>query len=173
MSRLTHSTNQGIPRGLAWKIVFESLWKTFHLRFQGILESLRKHRDLIDQEAHAINIAESKAWRNDQLSQIRQWRTEQDDRIQRVEKERLATNTRDAITWLNVGEDQNDVIAKLLNKYHGTNTHWALEEANVLSWLGKGAESPVLWLNGKPGSGESLILFIFRLLLVILIIDRR
>ena len=142
-------------RGLAWKIVFESLWKTFNLRFQGILENLRRHRDLIDQEANAINIAESKAWRDDQLSQIRQWRTEQNERIQRIEKERLATHSRDAIAWLNVGEDQDDILTKLSNKYHGTSTHWALEERNVVSWLRAGADSTVLWLNGKPGSGES------------------
>ena len=144
--------------GLAWKMVFGSLWKTFKLRFQGILESLRRHRDLIDQEANAINIAESKAWRDDQLSQIRQWRTEQDERVQKMERERLATHSRDAIVWLNVSEDQDDALTKLSTKYHGTNTHWALEEANVVSWLGEGHEPTVVWLNGKPGSGESFCL---------------
>lgn len=30
-------------RRRSWKLVFDSLWKSFNLRFNGILESLRKH----------------------------------------------------------------------------------------------------------------------------------
>lgn len=143
------------PSIAAWKMVFESLWKTFNLRFQAILESLRRHRDLVDQEANAINIAESKLWRDEQLKQIRQWRVEHDEHLQKTERERLATQMREAVTWLNATHDQEDVLAKLSRKYDGTEGHWALKERTIVSFIDSSRDSPVVWLNGKPGAGES------------------
>lgn len=77
-------------------MLFDSLWKTFDARFQTILESMRKHRDLIDQEANAINITEAKKWRTDCLESIEQWRTERASAIEKTERERLSTQVRAA-----------------------------------------------------------------------------
>ena len=71
-------------------MVFDSLWKTFNSRFQAILESMRKHRDLIDREANAISIADAKVWRNQWLKSNTQWREERADAIDKAEKERLS-----------------------------------------------------------------------------------
>ena len=57
---------------VAWTMVFDSLWKTFNPRFQGILESLRRHRNLIDQEANTINVSEARSWRTEQLNNFKQ-----------------------------------------------------------------------------------------------------
>lgn len=70
-------------------MVFESLWRTFDDRFQVILESMRKHRDLIDQEANAIDIFEAKKWRNDCLDSIQQWRVERTIASEKTERDRL------------------------------------------------------------------------------------
>ena len=139
---------------IAWKIVFESLWKTFNLRFQSILENLRKHRDLIDQEAATIDIVESKAWRDKHLEQIRQWRIERAHDVDVKEKERLALQIRDTMNWLGASEEQEDTHAKLLRAYESDDAHWILTEPLVVSWLNDGRDCSVLWLNGKPGSGR-------------------
>ena len=133
------------------------MWKTFNLRFNAILENLRKHRDLIDQEANALNIAESKSWRDEQLSQIREWRIERNEQIERVEKERLVTQVRGAVAWLGASEDQEDLLSKLSRKCEINEAHWILKESTVTSWLDKTGDSNVLWLNGKPGAGASFL----------------
>lgn len=142
---------------VAWIVVFDSLWKTFDLRFQAILESLRRHRDLIDQEANAISIAEAKAWRTNQLEQIRQWRAERADFLDRGERERLAAQVRDAVAWLGASEEQEvreDLCAKLARTCYGADSHWALRHRTIVSWLDRGQDPSVVWLNGKPGAGE-------------------
>ena len=55
---------------------------------------MRKHRDLIDQEANAINIAEAKSWRTQCLESITQWRAERASAIDNTEKERLSVQVR-------------------------------------------------------------------------------
>ena len=136
--------------------MFDSLWKTFHLRFQGILDSLRKHRDLIDAEANAIGLAEAKEWRRAQLDYIRQWRADRDYDIDSTERARLATQTRDAIAWFSANEGQDNIFAKISRACDGSDDHWILKEPTVEAWLGQGArDQSVIWLNGKPGAGES------------------
>lgn len=138
----------------AWKLVFDSLWKSFSLRFQGIIESLRKHRDLIDAEANSISIAEAKTWRSEQIGLIGQWRAKQDAEIDRLERERLTTQTREAVAWLGAGEEQDNKLTKCLKACRAANDHWVLKEPTILLWLGQSRECSVAWLNGKPGAGE-------------------
>ena len=69
-------------------MVFDSLWKNFDARFQTILASMRRHRDLIDQEASAIDITEAKKWRTERLEEITKWRAEALDAVDRQERER-------------------------------------------------------------------------------------
>ena len=126
------------------------------MRFQGILESLRKHRDLIDAEANAIGLAEAKAWRGTQLDHIRQWRTERAFDIETMERERMASQTRAAITWFGANEGQENIYAKISRACDGSDNHWILKEPTIVSWLDQGArDHSVIWLNGKPGAGES------------------
>lgn len=132
------------------------MWKTFHLRFQGILESLRKHRDLIDAEANAIDIAEAKAWRSTQMDHIRQWRLDRAYDIEKTERERLAAQTKEAAAWFGANEGQEDIFASFSSACDASNGHWVLKDRTVVSWLDQGGRDySVVWLNGKPGAGES------------------
>ena len=135
--------------------MFESLWKTFNLPFQGILENLRKHRDLIDQEAATIDIVESKAWRDKHLEQIREWRVERAHDLEVKEKELRSRQIRETTSWLGASEEQDDYHARLLRAYENGDAHWILKEPLVISWLENSRHCPVVWLNGKPGAGTS------------------
>ena len=139
---------------LAWKIVFESLWKTFNSRFEFILESLRKHRDLVDQEVNAIDIVEAKAWRSKQLEEVRRQHVERAEDLDRMEQHRLSRQVREAAAWLGANEEQEDTLAKLLRADDGMISHWSLEIPTILSWIEQGRDNLFLWLNGKPGAGE-------------------
>ena len=91
---------------LAWKMIFDTLWKSFTLRFQAILETIRRHRDLIDQEANTVNIVDAKAWRSEQFDQIRKWRVERAEDLDKAERERLVAQTKEATAWLGASEEQ-------------------------------------------------------------------
>ena len=140
--------------------MFDSLWKTFNLRFQGILENLRKHRDLIDAEANAISIVEAKAWRSTQLDHIRRLRVDRANEIDKAERERLASQTREAVAWFGANEGQEDIFAKISDACDSSDGHWIFKESIINSWLGQGGrDDSVIWLNGKPGAGESRLSF--------------
>lgn len=112
---------------------------------------------MIDQEANAISIGEAKAWRTQQLEQIRQWRAERADDLDRVERERLAAQVRDAVAWLGASEEQEvgeDLCARLARTCDDAEGHWALRHRTIVSWLDRGQGHSVVWLNGKPGAGE-------------------
>ena len=123
------------------------------MRFEFILENLRKHRDLIDQEANAIDIVEAKAWRSKQLEEVQRRRVERAEDLDRMERERLARQVREAVAWLGANEEQEDTLAKLLRAHDSTNSHWSLATPTILSWIEQGRENVFLWLNGKPGAG--------------------
>ena len=118
------------------------------------MESLKKHRDLIDQEVNAINIVEAKAWRNKQLEEIRQRRVERAEDLDRIEREKLARQLREAAAWLGANEEQENTLAKLLRAHDSMDSHWALATTTILSWIEQGRENLFLWINGKPGAGE-------------------
>lgn len=135
-------------------MVFDSLWKTFESRFQAILQSLRRHRDLIDQEASTINIVEAKIWRAQQLELIRQWRVERSEDLDRAERERLSAQTREAVVWFGAPQEQEHIFARLIRACDGVDGHWALREPMIMSWLDQSRDNQFLWLHGKPGAGE-------------------
>ena len=139
---------------LAWKIIFESLWRTFNSRFEFILESLRKLRDLVDQEVNAIDIVEAKAWRSKQLEEVRRQHVERAEDLDRMERYRLARQVREAAAWLGANEEQECTLKKLLRADDGMFSHWSLATPTILSWIEQGLDNMFLWLNGKPGAGE-------------------
>ena len=136
----------------AWKIVFESLWRTFKSRFETILESLRRHRDLIDREAAAIDITQAKEWRAQQMRDIRQWRAERAEYLEKSEKDRLTTQVREAVAWLGARDEQDNELNRVSDACDSK--HWALEDPKVLLWLDQSRYHSTLWLNGKPGAGK-------------------
>ncbi len=115
---------------------------------------MRKHRDLIDQEASTISIVEAKIWRGRQLEQIRQWRAERAKDLDRAEYVRLTTQIREAVVWLGAAQDQEDNLARLVRACDSSDGHWALREPMILSWLEQSRNSQFLWLHGKPGAGK-------------------
>lgn len=154
-SSLCHIKTTQLTDHTAWKMVFDSLWKSFNLRFQAILQSLRKHRDLIDYEANALNITEAKAWRHEQLDLMLQWRVERASDLERAERDRLAAQTKEAVAWFGANEEQEDTLAKLLKICDPNVALWMLEEPTIRSWLSTSQEHSFVWLNGKPGARES------------------
>ncbi|KAH0541368.1 hypothetical protein FGG08_004132 [Glutinoglossum americanum] len=132
-------------RKQGWKIFFKTLWAGFDLRFEGILDSLARHSELVDKEANSIDIAEAKEWRSKLL----------EDTI-RKEQERSVTQLRAALSWLEVkdGEqiEQEDELDRQYSLHHAHSCDWIQKNSKARSWMRLGEDELVLWLNGKPGA---------------------
>ena len=138
--------------------MFESLWRTFNSRFESILSNLRRHRDLVDREAAAIDIAQAKEWR----AEFRQWRTKLAEQDDKSENDRRKTQLREAVAWFGARDGQEDEFNRLSDTC--ISKHWALEHPKVLSWLDQNRCNGILWLNGKPGAGKPSVAIVYAVL---------
>lgn len=115
-----------------------------------------RHGDLIDKEANARNIAEAREMRRD----IRAWRNQNVDNVKNFEDEQATKQYQSIIAWMNIDESDQLAIFESITmegrKYTGT-CSWILKNPKVSSWLQKRPESPILWLQGTPGSGKSVM----------------
>ncbi|ORX96342.1 hypothetical protein BCR34DRAFT_181469 [Clohesyomyces aquaticus] len=132
-----------------WKLLFRTSFGRFERRFEGILDDLNRHGDLIDREANAHNIAEARAWREDWLV-----------RVQRAEEEQAAQQYESVMAWLKTDDSEQLSIFESTwgegSKYPGT-CEWVVQNSKLKSWLQRKPDNPVLWLQGKAGSGKSVI----------------
>ncbi|KAH6867418.1 chromatin remodelling complex Rsc7/Swp82 subunit-domain-containing protein [Thelonectria olida] len=143
-------------RRSGWKLLFLTSWGRFQRRFDNILKDMERHETLIDLEANARNIAESRKMHQD----IRDWREEQLNDVACFEEEQAANQYQSIVSWLKVDElDQLaifDSISAEGVKYPGT-CSWVLKNPKVSNWLQSKPDVPILWLQGTPGSGKSVI----------------
>ena len=116
------------------------------------MESLRGNRVLIDQRVNAIDVAEAKAWRSQQLEEILQRHAELSEALEKMEQKSFEK----AMVWLGANEEQKDTLAKLLRTGERRDSHWSLKTPEVLTWIEQGRENVCLWLTGIPGAGKCL-----------------
>ncbi|PFH57630.1 hypothetical protein XA68_14769 [Ophiocordyceps unilateralis] len=141
---------------LGWKLLFLTTWSRFQRRFDGILEDMKRHETLIDLEANARHIAESRKAHQD----TRTWREEQLRHVAQFEEEQAAAHYQSILSWLKLDEsDQLAIVDKICmegEKYAGT-CSWVLQHPKVNEWLRRQPEASFLWLQGTPGTGKSVI----------------
>ncbi|KAL7804000.1 hypothetical protein V8C43DRAFT_1900 [Trichoderma afarasin] len=143
-------------RRSGWKLLFLTTWGRFQRRFDNILEDMKRHEALIDREANARNIAESKEMRQD----IRRWREQSLEQVSNLDGEEAAKQYQSIISWLNMDESDQLAIFESISaegrKHPGT-CSWVLKNPKISSWLQSKSDTSVLWLQGTPGSGKSVI----------------
>ena len=139
-----------------WKLLFVTSWGRFQRRFDHLLDDMKRHETLVDQEANARNIAEARQMRQE----IRTWREESLTQVSRLEVEQDAKQYQAIMSWLKVDESDQLAIFDSLSteaaKYPGT-CAWVLQNSKVNSWLQRKPDTQALWLHGAPGSGKSII----------------
>jgi hypothetical protein len=89
------------------------------------------------------------------------WRKEALERVTKSEKERSTVHLMSALAWLGLetipycGQGhQDDLRDRLVENCCDGTTEWILKHPQMRAWLQNGRGQPVLWLNGKPGSGK-------------------
>lgn len=117
---------------------------------------MKRHENLIDQEANARNIAEAREMRQD----IRRWREQSLEQVSNLDGEEGTRQYQSIISWLNMDESDQlaifESIAAEGRKHPGT-CSWVLKNLKVNSWIQSKPDTSVLWLQGTPGSGKSVI----------------
>lgn len=125
---------------------FTSGWGRFEYHFDALLQSISQTSELIDKEASSFDIIQAREWRQKSLeeamSREKRWESEQREMV---------------LSWLEVGDSVSNQEVKLewLRSHccEGT-SQWLTKSTKARSWLQFGRGHPVLWLHGKPGSGN-------------------
>ncbi|KAK8090378.1 hypothetical protein PG997_005339 [Apiospora hydei] len=151
-----HKNAYQFVRRSCWKLFFVTSWHRFQRRFDNILEDLQRHEELIDKEANAHDIAEAKQMRQE----IRAWREDCTEKLQRLEEEQSIKQYNSIMTWLKADEtDQLNIYHMLLEeatKYPGT-CDWVLQNKKMASTLQRKPDHPLLWVQGAAGTGKSVL----------------
>lgn len=142
---------------LGWKLLFATSWGRFQRRFDNILDSIKRHEDVIDREANAAHIVESRQARQE----MKAWREQSLEMINLEEQECSAKEFHAIQSWLRVSEAEQlanfEAVAEQGDRHQGTCT-WVRENPKIKSWLSRTSQTSMLWLSGSAGTGKSVIL---------------
>lgn len=128
----------------AWPVFFSSAWGRFESQFGALITNIAKISDLIDKQATTYHILEVKEWRQKSL---------EDSII--LESQRATEQLQAVLNWLGTEvQTQKDKLDWLNARSHEGTSTWIAKHTRFRSWLQRGRGSPVLWIHGKPGSGQ-------------------
>ncbi|PON29051.1 NACHT domain-containing protein [Trichoderma gamsii] len=151
-----HKNAYKFVRRSGWKLLFLTSWVRFQRRLDNIVEDMKRHIDLVDKEANVLNIAQAQEMRRD----IRAWREQNVEKVKSLEDKQAIKQYQSIVAWMNIDEsDQLAIFESLVSerRSYPKTCWWIFETAKVSSWLEKRPESPILWLQGTPGAGKSVI----------------
>jgi hypothetical protein len=136
-----------------------SLWKDFRARFQGIINTIEKHRDFIDKEANAFNMVEDRAARTRILDDITERQRQAATTLDDSDTQKRLLQLQSSTSWLAVDDKRQEAerTRRSAMRHAGT-FEWIGQVPEMKAWLKDDDSVPVLWLNGKPGAGMSAYL---------------
>ena len=163
----------------AIRIFIRGAWKSFETDFRETLQSLSRHKLLLEAETtlchrkHVeLHIRQQASYRKESgndLQKLVVWSSnkehyDQDGQrfisIISLSPISLFTGERQHIVrWLAPVESSEDLL-RLLRKRTPNTGEWVLDHPIFSSWLGvssHASETPLLWIYGAPGSGKSML----------------
>ena len=134
------------------------MWKDFGSRFDSIIVFLKKQRDFLDIEAASFDIVEAKESRIKLLDEIRRNQKCDQEMVEENERNTRNSQIQHSITWLSTDERVQEIVyERASRRRHDKTCEWLSKELQWKNWIKDQSKSPCLWLNGKPGSGETLL----------------
>lgn len=142
---------------LGWQIFFMTSWGRFQRRFEGIINDLKAHEELVDKTANAFNVSETSQMRAD----IHTLRQQQKGKLAQEEEELTANQYRAVLEWLKMDESDQlkifDTISSAAVQYSGAISHWVLKQPKLSAWMRNTREATFVVLHGHPGTGKSVL----------------
>jgi hypothetical protein len=121
-------------------------WKNFHTKVDGIISSLRRHKDIV--ECHA-SLTQYHLYQED----VAEFKAKLEESVVREETKELMVVKQ----WLAVGElPQLDhtSFCKIRTEC-ATTTRWILEHETIKHWVHADIrDGPVVWMYEIPGAGQ-------------------
>ncbi|KAH9216233.1 hypothetical protein DL95DRAFT_522785 [Leptodontidium sp. 2 PMI_412] len=134
-------------RRRSWHLFFDSLWKSFDFRFNGILKNLAHHKQLLHNEAVTIDIVAA-----------RQWRSQARELIVQQEKNSQDYYFHDSISWLKVADEQHDdKLERLADKRQDGTCEWIFRNSLFQNWKDDVHGELSLWVKGILGAGKTIL----------------
>ena len=118
------------------RIFIRSVWKSFETDFRETLQSLTRHKSLLDAETTLCHRKHVELGLKELLDERQQ-----------------------IISWLSPVDSSEDLL-QLLRKKTPDTGKWILDHPIFLSWLGlasRAIRKPLLWICGAPGSGKTML----------------
>ncbi|KAF2807330.1 putative zinc finger protein [Mytilinidion resinicola] len=132
-----------------WKQMFDATWKTYKSRFSGIISNMSRHRSLIENQATLS-----------QIEDFRESRLIENDRFEAEIKNEELRRSHSVYNWLRATSIDTDQyhLSKIRADYPGTG-RWLLVNPTFKKWFDPQYATipPLLWLNGIPGAGKSVL----------------
>ncbi|KAI9150828.1 Transcriptional regulator CRZ1 [Paramyrothecium foliicola] len=132
-----------------WEMLFTETWSTYQSRISNIISNIARQRSLI--ESHASTVQTEVVEQDFHDTQQRE-----DDEFEEEDLRRLQIVT----NWIratNVAVDQDEFL-KARTEYPGTG-QWLLDNTLFNEWFDPQYPTipPLLWLNGIPGAGKTIL----------------
>ncbi|KLO80952.1 Uncharacterized protein LW93_9200 [Fusarium fujikuroi] len=154
-----------------WRRMYRWAWGSFRREVKPILESLRRKQTLLSDDklqSHAIlkEVQDSDQYAKGQFSNLQ---TSLEDIRSTLASEQLQSKTLQAQEMktyleirLDVSKSRTDLQLESRDPVHETSGLWIFSDPTFKLWEGgKSAENKVLFLNGSPGSDETIMRFAY------------
>ncbi|QDS76076.1 hypothetical protein FKW77_005980 [Venturia effusa] len=163
--------------GKVWPRVFRALWRDFKTRFEQILRSLGRHKELIRQQAEIMSMQLQKA-DSQRLSASINMQMETGDKLRELlrvyleDRERTLNEAKhqatlerekkhtDLIEWFSTppGSFSDQDGFSEVRQQSGVDGSWVLKDEKVRNWIETDPPTcSLLWMNGKPGAGKTVL----------------
>jgi hypothetical protein len=151
-----------------WRHLFRSIWNDFGTKFNGLLEGLRLHRQLIIEQANLLQAEQSQSDSQAVLAHIQQYehdRQEKIERLRKTEEEERDRKYLKVLDWFSAAQStkqDHETFRKTRSPYTGSG-QWILKHGKVQDW--REMDTPptsMLWMNGIPGAGMRPLLILFK-----------
>ncbi|KAF5004029.1 hypothetical protein FDECE_9442 [Fusarium decemcellulare] len=131
-----------------WKQLFKSNWKGFTSEISLLKENLRRHKHLIEGRASLIEFETIQNLRTSSQAYFRETREAE------IRRRRIAV-----LQWL--ASPNVEAIHERHVKARSSNPEacrWMLQDSRFQQWYDPlYCSTPLLWINGKPGAGKSVM----------------
>ncbi|KAK2792536.1 hypothetical protein FQN51_001654 [Onygenales sp. PD_10] len=129
-----------------WKKLFHCSWKTFNTQFKRILDSLLRHKELLDSEKGTVTILE-----------IQRLHEDANLRFDKMSKEEARKRLETAMNKINAPNSQADQYAALEQRGKSESGKWILGNSNFKAWSAASVSMPLLYINAIPGAGKTIL----------------
>jgi hypothetical protein len=129
--------------------MFTLNWGLFEHLIKALLNNMEKHTHNVDKDAAALHFHHMKEARE---------RTERD--ADEYERRRKNAMIHEVLEWLSADEDgQENILHQLSDSRQDGTCDWILSIPKFQSWVSTNTNSAIVWIRGKPGSGEGFKIF--------------